>query len=143
MIAGGEIDGTQDELTEVVELVKTNSTPYFGYLPTERRGPVGTMLGNAPILCGGYYPGDGYDHSCLSYHQDSEWILSQSMVQARQYAAGVKVNTTAFWIMGGYDGSSMLDSTEFIIQGQTNAVPGPKLPYKLRLMCAVKRSENE
>ena len=143
MIAGGRVDGVSDETTEVVQLVKTNSTPSFGQLPSEQIGALGTMLGNAPILCGGEDEDDNSLDTCTSYHQDSEWILSQSMVQARQYAAGVKVNTTAFWIMGGYDGSSMLDSTEFIIQGQTNAVPGPKLPYKLRLMCAVKRSENE
>merc|ERR1719492_677562 len=65
------------------------------------------------------------------------------MVNRRYNAAGVKVNTTAFWILGGRDGGSWLDSTEFIIQGQTNGVPGPKLPYGLYAMSAIKISENE
>ena len=82
---------------------------------------------------------------CISYHQDSEWIQSQSMVDARNVAAGVKVNAETFWILGGDDGygERYWDSTEFIIQGQTNGVPGPKLPYGMNGMCAVKISENE
>ena len=53
MIAGGNVAGGSNELTEVVDLVKTNSTPSFGNLPSYRRGAVGAMFGNAPILCGG------------------------------------------------------------------------------------------
>ena len=137
MIAGGGF-----RKTEVVELVKTNSTPSFGQLPSIRRNPVGTMLGNAPLLCGGNELSSRLD-TCISYYQDSEWIISNLMVETRTSAVGVKVNTTTFWILGGYDGFSILDSTEFINQGQANGVPGPKLPYELGFMCAVKRSENE
>ena len=74
------------------------------------------MLGNTPILCGGRDELNGnYLDTCISY-QDSEWSQSHSMVQKRKFAAGVQINSTTFWILGGYDGSS-LDSTEFIIQG--------------------------
>ena len=137
--------------TEVVELVKTVSAPSFGQLPSTRcpmcyYGAVGTMFGNAPLLCGGYNI-DSYMafDTCISYHQDSGWSQSQSMVQARGNAAGVKLNSTTFWILGGYDGirNVFLNSTEFIIQGQTKGVPGPKLPRGMSEMCAVKISENE
>ena len=138
LIAGG-----YDKRTEVVELIKSNSTPSFGQLPSTRVGAVGTMLGNAPLLCGGYYQYASPVDTCISYHQDSEWSQTQTMVNKLQFAAGVKVNSTTFWIIGGSDGSSPLDSTEFIIQGQTNGVPGPKLPYGLDEMCAIKISENE
>ena len=107
------------------------------------------MLGNTPILCGGRDELNGnYLDTCISY-QDSEWSQSHSMVQKRYYAAGVKINSTTFWILGGkydtdgYYGYGYLDSTEFIIQGQTNGVPGPILPNYLGEMCAVKLSENE
>ena len=142
LIAGGDVSGASDEMTEVVELVKTNSTPSFGQLPSKRDGAVGTMLGNAPILCGGN-GGSSYEDACISYHQDSGWIQSHSLTGTRQNAAGVKVNSTTFWILGGYAGFSFLDSTEFIIQGQTNGVPGPKLPFGMVSMCAVKISKNE
>ena len=139
MIAGGAVDG-DDAMTEVVELVKTNSTPSFGQLPQigSRYYAVGAIFGNAPIICGGFY---NYNDTCITYHQDSEWILSHLLAQRRLFAAEVKVNSTTLWILGGlYPGD---DSTEFVIQGQTNGIPGPKLPYKLSSMCAIKFSENE
>ena len=71
MIAGGNVDG-DDTMTEVVELVKTNSTPSFGQLPSNiHLYAVGAMFGNAPILCGGFL-----DDTCITYHQDSGWIQS-------------------------------------------------------------------
>ena len=139
MIAGGWISGPSDLMTEVVELVQTNSTTSFGQLPSSRSYAVGTMLGNAPLLCG------SIEDTCISYHQDSEWSQTHTMVNQRSTAAGVKINSTTLWILGGYDvdDSSNFDSTEFIIQGQTNGVPGPKLPYGMRGMCAIKISKNE
>ena len=144
LIAAGEVSGasnTINNITYVIELIKTNSTPSFGQLPSPLSNAVGTMLGNTPILCGG---SNGYSlfDKCISYHQDSEWTQSHSMVEARGDAAGVKVNTTNFWILGGYHSSkpffpSYWNSTEFIIQGQTKGVPGPKLPYGMCGMCAV------
>ena len=142
LIAGGSVNGSSNEMTEVVDLVEINSISSFGQLPSGRDWTaVGTMLGNVPLLCGGWNGSSRFD-TCISYHQDSDWSQSQTMVNERSSAAGVKVNTTTFWILGGYDGS-YLDSTEFIIQGQTNGVSGPKLPYGLYGMCAVKISENE
>ena len=85
MIAGGRLDG-RNLRTEVVELVKTNSTPSFGQLPSRRDGAVGAMFGNAPILCGGY--GSSYLDSCISF-QNSQWSQSHSMNKKREYPAGV------------------------------------------------------
>ena len=75
--------------------------------------------------------------TCISY-QNSQWSQSYNMIQKRSGAASVQVNSSTFWILGGYH-----DSTEFIIQGQINGIPGPKLPYDLQVMCVVKLSENE
>ena len=89
LIAGGYVDGASSESTEVIDLVESNPTPSFGQLPSARDGAVGTMLGNAQILCGGY--GDSYLDTCISYHQDSGWIQSHSLAGTRHHAAGVKV----------------------------------------------------
>ena len=67
MIAGGYVDGAPNESTEVVELVKSNSTPSFGQLPSEQENAVGTMLDNATLLCGGSN-GPSYLDMCISYH---------------------------------------------------------------------------
>ena len=54
-MAGGKVKDASNELTEVVEYVKTTSTPSFVPLPSKRKHAVGAMFDNAPIICGGYY----------------------------------------------------------------------------------------
>ena len=100
MIAGGFVKGSyNNNLTEVVELVKTNSTPSFGGIPSKREDAVGGRFGDVPMLCGGYGYGSNYLEDCISF-QDSEWILSHSMSMKRGYAAGVQLNYTTLWISG-------------------------------------------
>ena len=140
LIAGGKVPLPTNS-TEVVQLDKTNITPSFEQLPSARVGAVGAMLGNVPILCGGNN-GSSYLDSCISF-QNKTWNQSHSMNEKRMSAAGVQVNSTTFWILGGYNGSHYSKSTEFIIEGQTNRVLGPELPYRSKLMCAVKWSEQE
>ena len=145
LIAGGETDGgAATEKTEVVELFESNSTLSYGNLPSTRSRAVGAMFGNAPILCGGYYGSSAALDSCILF-QNSKWSQSHSLIVKRAFPAGVQINSTTFWILGGsyFTGSSYvyLDSTEFIIEGQTNGVPGPKLPYGLDSICAVKLAE--
>ena len=88
-------------MTEVVEFINSDSTPSYGKLPTERRGAVGAMLGNALIVCGG---GTNryetcYD-SCLTF-ENSQWSQSHTMNEMRAHSAGVQINSTTFWILGG------------------------------------------
>ena len=83
------------------------------------------MFGNVPTLCGG---NDNYHHSfdsCISF-QNSKWSQNHYMTVRRANTAGVQINLIPppYWKVG------YLDSTEFIIQGQTKGVPGPKLPYR-------------
>ena len=152
LIAGGFIDYA---LTEVVEFTKNNSIHSFGQLPSPRLGAVGAMFGNAPIICSGndllnnVSKHSSYD-SCISF-QNSQWSQSHSMGKKRFNPAGVQINSTTLWILGGNGGigntipwwNDTTDTTEFIIQGQSNAIPGPKLPYAAFGLCAVKLSEQE
>ena len=134
----------RERSTEVVDLANTDSTLSFGKLPFRRYGAVGAMFGNAPMLCGGGSVDRiiFYD-SCISF-QNSQWNLSHSMMEKRQNAAGVQINSNTFWILGGSSTTfNLLDSTEFIVQGQSKGVPGPKLPYGLQKSCVVKLSEYE
>ena len=150
MIAGGETyEEIYDEMTEVVELsgTITNSTPSFGTLPSKPFWAVGAMLDNTPILCGGTNGYGNYFDSCTSF-QNSQWNQSHSMNAKRSSAAGVQINSTTIWILGGDSRESessyvFHNSTEFILQGQTNGVPGPELPYGLSKMCAVNLSAQE
>ena len=157
MIAGGNVDGGEDEMTEIVELLKTNSTPSFGQIPSKRSRPVGTWFG-APLICGGSSDTKEVFDTCIFYDPHFEfWYQSHSLTVNRYASTGVQINSTTFWMLGGtselshldskeFIGTSEfshLDSTEFIIQGQNHGVPGPKLPHELLSMCSVKLSDNE
>ena len=140
LIAGGFIDYA---LTEVVEFIENDSTPSFGQLPSPRLGAVGAMFGNTPIICSGKDNINNHFDSCISF-KNSQWSLSHSMNKKRFYPAGVQINSTTLWILGGtFTILNNLDSTEFIVQGQSKAIPGPKLPYTVHALCAVKLSEQE
>ena len=96
------------------------------------------MFGNTPMLCGG-----SLIDTCISF-QSSQWSQSHSMTEKRDFAAGVQINSTTFWILGGGHHSETTDSTEFIIQGQTNGISGPKLPNALYFKtCAVKQNKGK
>ena len=145
MIAGGYVHGPHN-ITEVVDLLQSNRTPSFGQLPSLfHSDAVGAMLGNVPIICGGLTGFQFLNASvdfCISF-ENSEWRQSHLLNDKRAVSAGVKINSTTLWILGGWNGSNDLDSTEFIIQGQSKGVPGPKLPYTLTCACTVKLSEEE
>ena len=127
--------------TEVFELTTSSSsryTPSFGELPTGRVAAVGGVLGNTAIVCGDY----DFDY-CLSF-ENSQWKVSHNKIGKRAYPAGVQINTTTFWILGGQRLVKKwvyLNSTVFIHEGQANGVTGPTLPYAMSAACAVKLSE--
>ena len=136
MIAGGYVNRGPFNITEVVELLKSNSTPSFGQLPSIYQGnAVGSMLGNVPIICGGYNAyltttniqnGSSTVDFCISF-ENSEWSQTHLLNDKRAFSAGVKINSTTIWIVGGSTSTSisdLLDSTEFIVQGKSNGVPG-------------------
>ena len=139
MIVGGIND-----VTEVFQFIETNSTTNYGELPKRRYDAVGATLGDVPILCGGNYPSYyGALNDCITF-ENSKWDTSHLLTEHRVSSAGVQINYTSFWILGG--GIKLpyyLNSTEFIIQGKTNGIPGPKLPYNMSKMCAAKLSEKE
>ena len=139
-------------------MIKTNSTSSFGLLPDKRIEAVGGVIGNAPSICGGRdsispsEPNSTFFDSCITF-ENSQWSVSHYMNERRSTSAGVQINSTTFWILGGENcrhslcsaltDLNLLNSTEFILQGQTKGVPGPKLPYQLSKMCAVKLSDEE
>ena len=142
--------GGSENNTEFVKFITSNSTPFYGQLPETRIGSFGAMLGDAPLVCGGRTgPESTYYNSCLTY-ENFQWSPSHIMNEKRAFSAGVLLNSSTFWILGGFyffgsgQGSGhYLNSTEFIHKGQTNGVSGPTLPYELSRMCAVKLTEEQ
>ena len=141
MIVGGNGVGT-----EVFQFIVSNSIPLYGELPEERYDAVGTIFGDSPVLCGGKTQGEGngdYHDNCITF-VNSTWDKSHLLTENRVYSAGVQINYTTFWILGGGASSYYLsNTTEFIVQGKPNGIPGPTLPYNMSNMCVAKLSENK
>ena len=138
MIVGGNGVGT-----EVFQFIKSNCTINYGELTGQQYKAVGGLLGDVPILCGGEQPNYyGAYNDCITF-ENSTWESSHLLTENRVYSAGVQINNTSFWILGGYDYPFHLNSTEFIIQRNSNGISGPMLPFNMSKMCAVKLSEEE
>ena len=134
LIAGG-----RDLETEIIN-VSAKSRKAFGDLPSKKEKAVGGLLGSAPILCGG--DGSGFHDSCFS-KKSSSWSQTHTMNTKRSWAAGAQLNDSTLWVIGGSNREGRLDSSEFIVKGQSHGIPGKKLPYPIESHCVVKVSEDK
>ena len=88
-------------------------------------GASGGLLGETSIICGGGHP---YTDKCYEVKADKIEPFA-AMTNTRYYAASVEINSITLWISGGFDGYTILSSSEFIqMNGSTQ---GPQLPRAL------------
>ena len=78
---------------------------------------------------------------CLLVGKVNQSTVSIKMGEARTYAASIIFNETTLWIVGGEQGWTQHNSTEFITidsnQGMTQSY-GPELPFGISRHCMVK-----
>ena len=135
LVVGGNLASSSGPSTEVIDLDPSSTCNSFGDLDIYREYSVGGLLGNTPIVCGG--SSSSIRQSCLIFGQPQ----TITMTEPRYFAASVVLNTTTMWVIGGWDGSNRLSSTEFITLEK--AVTGPSLPHALLYHCAVKFNESQ
>ena len=129
MVATGSPSSSRQK-TEIVDLTDPSKSCVLDDIPS-RYGSTGGVLGTIPVICGGY--GGGYLNECLLYGT-SQVITMNSK---RYYASSVAINPNKIWILGGQDGNTYLDTTEFVtIDGGSEN--GPTLPEAVYVSCAVK-----
>ena len=122
--------------TEVIDLVDSNitCTSSYGKLEAERQWPVGGLIRNTPILCGGQDLNEKVYDSCILFGQNQ----TIKMNEKRFRSASVILNETTLWIMGGSTGPMTLSSTEFITLDSDTSINGPSLPIEMDSSCAIK-----
>ena len=131
------IGGSATE-TEVIDLADSNMkcTSSYGKLEAERQWPVGGLIRNTPILCGGQDLNKKVYDSCILFGQNQ---TSFKMNEKRFRSASVMLNETTLWIMGGSASDYMtLISTEFITLDSDTSINGPSLPRGMDNFCAIK-----
>ena len=134
------VGGLSEKTTEVLDFENFNFVPEFGELPTNHRRSVGGLIGDTMIICGNRPA----TKSCLTF-KNHKWTETHTMTSKRFGHASVQLDSERIWILGGKEkeNGGFLDTTEFIQLNRTVGTPGPKLPYALVGMCAVKVAEDK
>ena len=109
----------------------------------ERRGSVGGVLEDKPIICGGWAEDIEYMNDCLVIGHPTS--MTKTMLQNRSNAAAVVLTDeggSKLWIIGGEDDKVFFNSTEFIESKSDVALKGPDLNFSFTEGCAVKVNES-
>ena len=123
---------------EVLDFENSTFVPEFGKLPSAHPRSVGGLISDTMIICGKRPATE----SCQTF-KDQKWTETHTMTSKRDWHASVQLDSERIWILGGNDGNSNLDTTEFIQLDRTVGTPGPKLPYAMLNMCVVKVAEDK
>ena len=98
---------------------------------------VGTYIGDHPLICGGYYSLDIGDQTnkCHEYSVvANDWTETAPMLEARSAAAAVTINSTHWWVTGGYTPSGWTKSTEIYEDGKGFKVSAMCITQDLKII---------
>ncbi|TRY69011.1 hypothetical protein TCAL_12017 [Tigriopus californicus] len=101
---------------------------YGGFLMTDST--------QSPLFCGGRFDQD-YFQDCQQFsYGTNQWsTTTTSMAEKRWLAKSLELSSDQWWITGGFNGESKLNSTEVFKNGQFS--PGPQLPEAAYDHCIV------
>ena len=122
MVATGN-PGSSPRKTEVIDVLSGETCDDLADFPLANAGAVGANLNGTLVVCGGTYSGSY--QTCYNF-TNAGWQQFSSMKEKRRFAAGV-MSKNKFHVFGGYDGSSLLQTSE-IISMDGGVEYGPELP---------------
>ena len=118
--AGSPSSGTKTEIVNMANGIICSDMADF---PVELYGSVGANLDGTPVVCGGY--SYRFSEKCYRF-TNHVWEEYAYMKETRSGAAGVIYNKKLH-VFGGFDGSSILQTSETInVDGEVS--DGPDLP---------------
>ena len=101
----------------------------LGDFPLNISGAVGTLLGDYPVICGGYTAG-WVTNKCYKLNEAKQYTEFATMQKPRDYA-GIIPHENKVWITGGENEKHQrIKTTEFILASGIST-PGPDLPIAL------------
>ena len=115
--------------SEVIDLNNEDTVcEEVGDFPIQIDSSVGTLLGNYPVICGGYdYDTYELSNKCYKLDETKQYTEFATMLKPRMYAGIIPLEDKV-WITGGEDEiGTELKTTEFIL-ASGNSTPGPDLP---------------
>ena len=116
--------------SEVIDLSSEDTVcGELGDFPLNISGAVGTLLGDYPVICGGYTAG-WVTNKCYKLNEAKQYTEFATMQKPRDYA-GIIPHENKVWITGGENEKHQrIKTTEFILASGIST-PGPDLPIAL------------
>ena len=122
LVTTGHYNGQLNN-TEIIDFFSGCSTSLPNY-PKDLEGTTGQFLDDTAIICGGY----PYTNECFSLRKGATSFKSiAQMNEARRFAKSI-VTQGRIWVTGGFDGTALYSSTEYIPESSTSE---PSLPEPL------------
>ena len=135
MVIGGFSKGDRNPPLEIIDLIDTTSKPIIVIDTTgSRKGAIGGILQNKPVICG------GYDTDIKTIPNYSIIGMSNNdfkMMSPRDFSASIALNESKIWVTGGYSihfgkSNRYITSTTEIISLDQPPVAGPNFPFTVR-----------
>ena len=108
---------------EIIDLIDMTSKPVIvADTNGSRKGAIGGILQNKPVICGGY---DSDIKSITNFSIIGMTNDNFKMIRPREFSASIALNESKIWVTGG---KSLTTSTE-IISFDESPVAGPNFPF--------------
>ena len=128
VVTGLETGYNPSSKSEVIDLSSEDTVcGELGDFPLNISGAVGTLLGDYPVICGGY---TWVTNKCYKLNEAKQYTEFATMQKPRDYA-GIIPHENKVWITGGENEKHQrIKTTEFILASGIST-PGPDLPIAL------------
>jgi len=137
LVTTGYESGAQN--TEIIDVDDASFNCKVSQFPTSVRGATGGLVGDSPLICGGYYNDDTYGahKSCYSLKEDGTWKLESDLNTARHHAANGEVIINNKLVIGGGNNGYYLDTIEVVAPNTRSETLPIRLPVAIRNSCIV------
>merc|ERR1711860_30805 len=99
--------------------------------PNDGYGGFGTFINDKAFICGGYDPAL-FLNRCYTWNAETnQWDEEASMNEKRAYSGAIMLSDEQWWVVGGYNGSSRVDSTEVYDATTKQFTPSIDLPQAM------------
>ena len=118
--------------SEVIDLNSEDTgCEEVGDFPLQIRGAVGALLGDHPVVCGGFDLDTSLASNKCYKLDDTKQYTEFATMQKPRFYAGIIPHEKGLWITGGRDETGTETNTTEFILSSGNSTRGPDLPYAL------------
>lgn len=129
------VGGTNGVVLSDVEILDPFSSINTCTKPPNYPSRIALPSSAGQLFCGGHVDSnEGYTKNCYAY-MNSSWIESNSLIKSRYSASSVILADKRYWIIGGYNGSYTISSSEIKMDKDSDFDMSTNLPEPMEGHC--------